>query len=328
MHNHNYCTTMTCHFLTALYCHHMGVRYEIGNVIQPNCSTTCTCQGGYFDCKPQSCALDGPTCYAWGDPHYRSFDYSYFDFQGDCEYVLSQPCNDSSEFIIAASNTALLNRRVSVTSQLRIILQKRGLEIILGRGYITINGNGQSNSDGFIHRSTGVEVSRSGSRVFVLLTISHPISLSWDGSSRVDITPSSSWQGMLCGLCGNYNGDNSDDFMLPDGSVTSSVNDFGSSWLYSNTSETCGVPMPPPPCSESIMTAAEARCSELMKGVFSVCNSIVDPTEFIKGCEFDYCSCNDEDREDCYCNSLSTYAAACASVGVIIPNWRNFFCRK
>ena len=305
----------------------MGVRYDIGNVIQPNCSTTCTCQGGYFDCKPQLCVLDGPTCYGWGDPHYRSFDYRYFDFQGDCEYVLSQPCNDSSEFIIAGSNTAI-NNFVSVTSQVRIIIQKRGLEIILGRGYMTINGKSQSNSNGFIHRSGGVEVSRIGSRINVLLTITQSIAISWDGSHRVDITPSSSWQNMLCGLCGNYNDDNSDDFMLPDGSVTSSINNFGSSWLYSNTSSTCGVPMPPPPCSESTMIAAESRCDELSKGVFSVCNSVIDPTEFIKGCELDYCLCSEGDREDCYCNSLSTYAAACAAVGVIIPNWRNFVCRK
>ena len=308
----------------------MGIRYKIGDVIQPNCSTRCTCQeGGYFNCKTQKCLLDGPHCYGAGDPHYRSFDNHYFDFQGDCEYVLSQPCNDSSEFIIAGSNTAIVNRRVSVTSQVRIIIQKRGLEIILGRGYITINRKSQSNSVyGVIHRSSGVEVSRNGRRAYVLLTISHPIAISWDGSHRVDITPSSSWQGMLCGLCGNYNNDNSDDFMLPDGSVSSSVNDFGSSWLYSNTSSSCGVPMAAPPCSGSIMTAAESRCGELARGVFNVCNSIIDPTEFINGCELDYCSCSDEDREDCYCNSLSTYAAACASVGVIIPNWRNFFCRK
>ena len=303
------------------------MRYEIGDVIQPNCSTRCTCQGGYFDCKPQKCVLDGPTCYGWGDPHYRSFDYRYFDFQGDCEYVLTQPCNESNDFIIAASNTAI-NHVVSVTSQVRIIIQKRGLEIALGRGYITINGRAQSNSNGVIHRSSGVEVSRIGYQVYVLLTISHPISISWDGSHRVDITPSSSWQNMLCGLCGNYNGDNSDDYMLPDGSVTSSVNDFGTSWLYSYTSSTCGVPQPPPPCPESIMIAAESRCGELMNSVFSVCNSIIDPTEFIKGCELDYCLCSDAEREDCYCNSLSTYAAACAAAGVTIPNWRTFFCRK
>ena len=307
----------------------MGVKYEIGYTIQPNCSTRCTCKGGYFDCNPQKCLLGGPTCYGWGDPHYQSFDYRYFDFQGDCEYVLSQPCNDSSKFIIAASNTAI-NPYVSVTSQVRIIMEKNGLEITLGKGeYVAINGKNLSNSiNGVIYRSTGVEISKIEKLTYILLTVSYPIAISWDGSHRVDITPSSSWQGMLCGLCGNYNNDNSDDFMLPDGLVTNSVNDFGSSWLYSNTSSTCGVPMSSSVCTGNIVTIAEARCSELMKGMFNICNSMVDPTEFINGCKLDYCSCSDAEREDCYCNSLSTYAAACAVVGVIIPNWRNFICRK
>ena len=308
----------------------MGIQYEVGDKIQPNCSTRCTCQGGHFVCESQKCLLDGPTCYGWGDPHYQSFDFSHFDFQGDCEYILSQPCNDSSEFIIAASNMAIVNAMVSVTSQLRIIIQKKGMEIVMGRdGYLMINGKGQSNNiSGIIHRSNSVEIYKNGRTLYTLLTITHPIAISWDGSYRVDITPSSNWQGKLCGLCGNYNNDRSDDFMLPDGLLTNSVNEFGSSWLYSNTSSNCGVPMALPTCTGSIINIAEARCSELMKGVFNFCNSKIDPTEFITGCELDYCLCSEEDREDCYCNSLSTYAAACASVGVIIPNWRNVFCRK
>ena len=306
----------------------MGVQYNTGDVIQPNCTTRCTCQDGSFDCQLQNCLVDGPTCYGWGDPHYRSFDYRYFDFQGDCEYVLSQPCNDSSEFIITASNTAI-NSYVSVTRQIKVIVPNKQIEIILTDNYISINGEYLSGyEEHILHLSSDVRIFKIGGHSYILLTIRYPITISWDGSHRVDITPSSSWQGMLCGLCGNYNDDNSDDFMLPDGSVTSSVNEFGSSWLYSNTSSTCGIPQPPPPCSGSIMVEAEAKCSELMKGVFNICSSVVDPAEFVNGCELDYCSCSDAEREDCYCNSLSTYAAACVSAGVIISNWRDSFCCK
>ena len=306
----------------------MGVQYNTGDVIQPNCTTRCTCQDGSFDCQLQNCLVDGPTCYGWGDPHYRSFDYRYFDFQGDCEYVLSQPCNDSSEFIITASNTAI-NSYVSVTRQIKVIIPNKQIEIILTDDYLSINGEYLSGyEEHILHLSSDVRIFKIGGYPYILLTISHPIAISWDGSHRVHITPSSSWQGMLCGLCGNYNDDNSDDFMLPDGSVTSSANEFGSSWLYSNTSSTCGVPLPPPPCSGSIMVEAEAKCGELMMGVFNICSSMVNPTEFVNGCKLDYCQCSEEDREDCYCNSLSTYVAACASAGVIISNWRNSFCCK
>jgi len=315
----------------AMYCMHNGVQYTLGDVIQPNCTTRCTCRGGHFDCTPQKCSLDGPTCYASGDPHYGSFDSRTFDFQGDCEYILSRPCN-SDDFIITGSNTLWpFNPTVSVTSAVRVIIPSRGLEIYLTRGKsgtITINGVLQANNeDRVIHRSNGVEVLRTGGRPYVLLTIGFPLAISWDGSWRFDITVSSSWQGQLCGLCGNYNNDASDDFMLPDGSVTTSVNEFGSSWLYANTSSTCGVPQTPPPCPASIMTAAQSRCNELTNSVFSVCNSVVSPTPFIDGCILDFCLCSEERKEECYCGSLSAYASACASGGVIIPNWRNFFCR-
>ena len=317
-------------FLTALYCHHMGIRYEIGDVIQPNCSTTCTCQGGYFDCKSQECILDGPTCYGWGDPHYRSFDYRHFDFQGDCEYVLAQKCNNS-EFVITASNTAI-NSYVSATSSVRVVISSDGVEILLSRGgggTIKINGILQANNgDRMIYNSSNVEVLRTGGHPHVLLKIGPPIKISFDGSARVDITVSSPWKGKLCGLCGNYNDRSEDDFMLPDGSLTASVNDFGDSWLHTETSSMCGSKDPPPSCPASVMTAAEARCSELSNRVFNVCNSVVDPKPFIDGCTLDYCLCHEEDREDCYCDSLSSYAAACASNGVIIPRWRNYFCCK
>ena len=128
-------------FTVAFYCDFLGIRYEIGDVIQPNCSTRCVCQGGYFECTNQRCLFDGSNCYGFGDPHYQSFDNHTFDFQGDCEYVLSQPCNDS-EFIVTASNTAI-NSYVSATSSVRVIITSDRLEILLSRGRggtITING--------------------------------------------------------------------------------------------------------------------------------------------------------------------------------------------
>ena len=298
-------------------------------MIQPNCTTRCTCRGGYFDCKSQRCLIDGSTCYASGDPHYGSFDSKKFDFQGNCEYVLTKPCN-SDDFIVTAVNTLwVYNPTVSVTSLVKVIIPNKGLEIILSRSKITINGIVQrNNGDRVVHRSSGVEVSRTGGRPYVLLTIGHPLAIKWTGTYRVDIAASSDWQGQLCGLCGNYNNDVSDDFMFPNGSVTMSANDFGSSWLYAKPLEDCGVPQPPPPCPASVTAAAQSRCNELMNSVFKVCNSVVDPSDFIDDCKLDYCLCRESEREDCYCNSLSSYVATCASKGVIIPNWRNFLCRK
>ena len=66
-----------------------------------NCVESCTCNRGTFDCtphpegyvhpgcEPKTC-LDEPLgyCRAAGDPHYRTFDRSTYDFMGTCRYLL------------------------------------------------------------------------------------------------------------------------------------------------------------------------------------------------------------------------------------------------
>lgn len=39
------------------------------------------------------------------------------------------------------------------------------------------------------------------------------VRVSWDGSHFAEIAVDDIWKGQTCGLCGNYNGDASDDFM-------------------------------------------------------------------------------------------------------------------
>ena len=316
-------------YFIFLECRYNGVDYLNGQQIQPNCSTRCTCRQGEFECEPQACLFNGPTCYAAGDPHYRTFDFRYYDFQGDCEYVLTTPCN-SSEFTVTARNSAH-NSYVSCTDQVTVSVPGANLEIVLGRGgggTVSINTILQtSNTDGIILQSNGVEVIRVGGHVHVLLT-ALGVRIFWDGRFRVDVTVSTTWQNKLCGLCGNYNGDSSDDFGTPDGTLAMTPNSFGNSWLVTNTSSGCMGLEVPPTCPADVMTEGTTRCEVMRQGAFAICNAAIDPAPFIEDCMFDYCLCNDEDREDCYCNILSAYAAACSSVGLQPPNWRRSICRK
>ena len=306
----------------------MEMFYEEGTKIQPNCTTRCTCRNRQFECEAQTCLTDGPTCVATGDPHYQTFDFQYYDFQGDCEYILSTPC-DSDEFSIIVGNTAH-NEFVSCTEQVTILVPGENLKIVLGRGgggTVTINGEIQpNNGDEMKGLTGGVEVVRTGGHPHVFLT-AQGIRVFWDGSYRVEVTVSTAWQGRLCGLCGNYNNDASDDFMTPAGDLAATADVFGTSWVTGNTTD-CGLLDVPPRCSGDIRADAELICSVLATGVFAPCNAVVDPTPFIEDCVFDFCNCNDEDRDDCYCSSLATYASACSAAGVPILNWRDFYCRK
>ena len=308
----------------------MGAQYQDGEQIQPNCSAHCICRQGEFQCEQQTCFADGLTCYAAGDPHYQTFDQRYYDFQGDCEYILTTPCN-TSEFSVIVKNSAH-NSFVSCTEKVTVLLPGENLEIVLDRGTIggavTINGISQpNNGDGIIMQSNAVEILRSGGHPHVLL-VTYGVRIFWDGAYRVEVTVSQMWQNRLCGLCGNFNNDVTDDFETPTGAMALTADEFGSSWLHGSSSSSCAGLSLPPTCPNSVMVEAQSRCEAMSRTVFTSCNAIINPTTFIENCMYDYCLCNDIDREDCFCDSLATYAGACAAAGVPPPNWRRFYCRK
>ena len=301
----------------------MGVQYSEDDYITPNCSSRCVCRDRHFICEPQLCIIDGPTCQAYGDPHYHTFDARYFNFQGACEYVLTQSCN-TEEFAVIVTNSAH-NQYVSCTDTVRVVVPNENLNILLGRGgggTVTINDILQpNNGDEVILRSGEVEVVRVGGHPHVILS-AIGVRVSWDGLFHAEVTVSTSWRGRLCGLCGNYNDDATDDFQTPDGSIESSPNVFGLSWILDNdTIDSCPNLNPLIQCPTNIMVEAGRRCAVLREEPFSACNDIVDPTTFIESCIFDYCHCNVNDREECYCNSLAAYAGACGANGLVLPNW-------
>ena len=301
----------------------MGINYKEGTQIQPNCSTRCICRSGEFQCINQPCLFQGDFCYASGDPHYYTFDHKHYDFQGVYEYIFTKPCN-SNEFSVIVNNTAIINNPcVSSTSSVRVLVPHEDLNILLEqRGFITINNRSQHyNDDSIILQYNDTMVTRVGGHFHVFLTRS-AIEVFYDGSSRVSVKASSVWNGLLCGLCGNYNGNSSDDFQTPNGTLVTSPDDFGCKWTTSNKHEDCGL-CPPPNCSETV------RCSVLQQGVFAVCNNMIDPAPYIANCVFDLCNCNEEDKEACFCDSLSNYAGACANIRIVIPDWKNSsFCGK
>jgi len=276
-----------------------------------------------FECEAVLCSIVGATCRVSGYSHYQTFDLRFVTFQGDCEYILTTPC-DSDEFIITVQNGAL-DQFVSSVYQLTIIVSST--EVTLGRnGYVAINSENKTRSyDGVISSSSEAEVLRVGGNTHVIL-VSQNITIFWDGLYRVEVTVSTTWQSRLCGLCGNYNDDDSDDRMIPDGTQAANNNDFGNSWATGNTSN-CGLLTRAPFCLGQTRTDAINACNQLRRGVFADCNDVVDPNLFFNDCAFDFCNCHTNPME-CFCETSAAYASACSRAGIILPTWREFFCRK
>ena len=325
-----YCVYQKC-FYYVIGCQHKGIEYAEGQRIQPNCSTICICKNREFHCEFQDVECGGSTCIIHGDPHYITFDQRKYDFMGLCEYYLSKPCVGNDFAIVGKNSEVNGDKAITATEAVRVIVDSQDLKIDLTRGRggeVYINDVLQSNDgDEVLYSSVGVQVVRSGGHPTVFLTMRFPVQIHWDGSRRVRITASKEWQGQLCGLCGNYNDDHSDDLVLSTGSETTSVNDFGNSWLFNKTEENCPcLHGPPIKCSPDIRPIAESKCSVLTT-VFGTCNSVVSHEEFVEACIYDYCVTGRD--EEYFCDAISSYAAQCASAGVVIPNWRTpSFCCK
>ena len=294
--------------------------------MQPNCSTRCTCRNREFVCESCTCIFDGATCIIYGDRHYQTYDLRYFDFQGNCEYTVSRPCV-GNEFNISVRNEAH-NDRVSCADQ--VTIQGGGITVVLGRGgTITIDNALQANTgDGVIMQNIDVQVIRTGGNANVIFP-THGVRVFYDGLCRIEISVSAAWQGRLCGLCGNYNGNQFDDNLSPNNTELTDDNAFGNSWRIGDGTG-CNTPSLPTSCDANVQTAASDLCrGAFLSQFFSGCSSAVPPTPFFQNCTIDTCACNVTDRLSCFCESLATYASACAANGVSLPDWRTEYnCSK
>jgi len=305
----------------VVVCTRNGTEYQVNEEIVLDCDR-CTCgTNGMFTCVQLRCpTIDGPICLAEGDPHYLSWDGRRFDFHGICEYVMAQS-RGSNDFVVSADNDPCGNGNVACVRGVRITLQGvNPSEIYLGQqSLLYFNGVQQPGGDQTYPTDSSISVRRTGGRIFVTLQ-QHGVEIDYDGSHYLRIRVASTLRGTnrLDGLCGNYNGNPSDDpttvpaLRCPGGTRKRNANSVEG-------------------CDNTTSTIEEGRqqCGVMRtSSVFSTCNSAVDPAPYIANCEFDYC-CGDVDlRESYVCGALSSYAAECTEGGVQPSNWRGEFCCK
>jgi len=312
----------------------MGLEYEEGVKIQPNCSTKCTCYRGNFHCENQDCTTEqAASCHVYGNLHFQTFDGSDYEFQGRCEYVFMQPCelaNISVAIVTGSPNENIYNiEMVKVT----VVSDNENITVSLGRGAggtIAINGILMpNNGDEILYQSDELEVVRVGRHPHVLL-IAGSIDLFWDGQYQLSATVSQAWRGKLCGLCGSYNNDSSDDLLTRSGTIATRPGEFAASWQNSNNvAGNCQTNnVNPVACPHTISSEAKSRCDVLLGDSFSTCTRVVNPFSYIDACFDDYCLSNEQNRQDLYCSSLLTYTAACAAHNIILSTWRDFNCCK
>ncbi|CAM2108069.1 unnamed protein product [Caretta caretta] len=315
-----------------------GVMDCISQVIpKPSCSvvrcregTICKMINGQAECVPVSQA----TCWAGGYLHYHTFDGWVYDFHGTCNYTVAKTCRDDSvlpSFHVMAESENSGNTQAFYIGS--VTVQVDGVTVTAARtevGFVWLN-NTRAHLPISLNNAA-LRLYQSGTSLVLRTDFNLRVSYDWNNHLRVTVP--NDFSDSLCGLCGNYNRDPSDDFQTSEGDRARSVATLGKSWAVEDEDQFCwhdcigGCR----PCAASIARKykEEASCGLITKvsdGPFSQCHSKVDPTVYLDNCVYDLCH-NDGYRR-ALCEALKAYADACQLEGVRIGEWRQLArCRE
>ncbi|KAL4006244.1 lactase-phlorizin hydrolase [Sarotherodon galilaeus] len=316
-----------------------GTYHPPGEIVfGDGCTKLCRCAGNYtLECVDNSCdpteecrEVNGvagcypkgtSTCVASGDPHYTSFDKRKYDFMGNCSYLMSSPCNDTTVpyFEVHTDNENRYNRpTISYVKAVHVYAQMIKISILKG-GTVQVNG---TNVNLPLSPAPGISVFKSGKHYTVSMNFG--VTVRYDGNTFMDIKVIEDYQNKLCGLCGNYDGDTKDDFRKPDGSLAENANDFGHSW---NMNPECNKKPNTtiPGCNEEEQELYESSgyCGILLdkNGPFAVCHRKVNPNNYFRDCVFDLCEL--DGAKPILCEAIEAYVNECQDRGVNLGPWRN-----
>ncbi|KAM4618062.1 uncharacterized protein O3C94_021919 [Discoglossus pictus] len=291
-------------------CVHNDATYQPGEKIKMNCNT-CTCKNRMWQCTTNPCL---GTCAVYGDGHYLTFDGKRYSFNGDCEYTLVQDncgnSGDSSTFRVITENIPCGTTGTTCSKAIKIFLGSN--ELILTDEHFEV-----------IERGIGAEVPYKvrNMGIYLVLEADNGLILMWDKKTSIFIKLSYNFEGNVCGLCGDYDGNGNNDFTTRSMSVVGDVIEFGNSWKLSPSCPDAKQNSDPCSANPYRKSWALKKCSIVNSDVFSACHVQVDPLRYYDACVTDSCACDTGGDCECFCTAIAAYAQACGEAGICV-SWR------
>ncbi|KAM6960602.1 von Willebrand factor [Aplochiton taeniatus] len=303
-----------CVEVSQCSCVHMGRHFPPGSSISQDCNS-CVCRHGSWECTNECCPGE---CLVMGQSHFKTFDNKFFTFRGQCQYLLARDCSDGQFSVIIETVQCADEQDAVCTRSVTLSLPPlEGMAVKLKHGGV-VSVNGMDVQTPMHHGQLRIQRSVQSS---VSVKFGDDLRLDWDGRGRVLLKLGPTWAGHTCGLCGNYNGNQGDDFLSDAGLVEAGPQAFGQSWRINGDCEmTHRLETDPCSINPKRVRFAEESCLAMMSELFSPCHFLVNPGPFQRFCRYDVCAC--ADGEQCLCSALSGYAAACSARGVLL-NWRS-----
>uniref|UniRef100_A0A2K6C8R0 Zonadhesin n=2 Tax=Macaca nemestrina TaxID=9545 RepID=A0A2K6C8R0_MACNE len=325
--------------------------------VSRGCTEKCVCTGGAIQCgdfrcpsrshcqlssdnSNSNCVSDkSEQCSVYGDPHYLTFDGFSYRFRGRMTYVLIKTVDvlpEGVEPLLVEGRNKMDPPRSSTFLQ-EVITTVYGYKVQLQAG-LELVVNNQKMAVPY-RPNEHLRVTLRGQRLY--LVTDFELVISFGGRKNAVISLPSMYEGLVRGLCGNYDNNRKNDMMLPSGALTRNLNTFGDSWEVKTEDVLLRFPRAIPveerrgvelglrvsECSpEQLASNSTQACRVLAdpQGPFAACHQTVAAEPFQEHCVLDLCSTQDpREQEELRCQVLSGYAILCQEAGAVLAGWRD-----
>uniref|UniRef100_A0A3B3SQF4 VWFD domain-containing protein n=1 Tax=Paramormyrops kingsleyae TaxID=1676925 RepID=A0A3B3SQF4_9TELE len=254
-------------------CTYAGKLYKPNARRSKKCGS-CTCESGKWNCIEQPCPS---TCAITGES-VKTFDGVQYSLPGWCTYVASVGVEEKYRCNCGCPiKNAEPHREYRNCINIKDFHQTENVTAFW-----------QSSTYVQLHTSFGMNVQ---------VQVSPNI--------KVYITSPLTEKGQTKGICGNYNGNTNDEYILSSGITLSSAEAFAKSWSQGDC----------PDKDKKDCSSIDTEACQYLKdptGIFARCQSVCTGTQ-----------------EECLCVALESYAKACANQDSPVGDWRKATnCRK
>ncbi|XP_062341282.1 alpha-tectorin [Osmerus eperlanus] len=302
-----------------------------------DCTKRCQCIGrNLVQCDPRRCKAEeectlrygvrgcfprrSQHCVASGGGVFRTFDGASLRLPASCSFVLSTNCHKLPDlsFQLIANFDKWSTPNLTTISHAYLYINEENI-LISGS---TVKVNGTPVTVPFV---TGLMTRVSTSEGFLVIDTPLDIQVRYNRFNTLSITMGPRLHNKVCGLCGNFNGDPSDDFITSRGKPAISALELAQSWKTNGMQNSCDETQYVALAQSCENTAVlglqgEDGCQKLTqtKGFFQPCHGLLDPRPFYQSCYLDGCY---NHRKAQVCGSLAAYAEACRSLGTLTTKW-------
>ncbi|XP_072614879.1 mucin-6 isoform X2 [Vulpes vulpes] len=254
-------------------------------------------------------APDRGWCSTWGAGHFSTFDGHVYDFLGTCNYIFAATCKDTSPTF------SVQLRRGPGGGISRVIVELGASVVTVQKAVISVKDVGVI---GLPYTSNGLQITPFGQNVqLVAKQLELELVVMWGPGTHLMVLVEKRHMGKLCGLCGDFNGEQTNEFLSEEGKFLE-PHTYAALQTLDDPDEMCtykAVPNPQVPQAEHAQT-----CTQLLTLVAPECNVPKEP--FTWSCQVDMAECVLRGQHNCSCATLSEYSRQCSMAGQAVSNWR------